>query len=102
MTRARSLLTLALLLALTGPVQAGRELSADEALALVRAGRIQPLSALLARYPQRLAGHLLDVELEREDGRLVYEVEVIGPDGVVREFYLDAASGEIVKEQIEE
>ncbi|MBR9829513.1 MAG: peptidase M4 [Oceanospirillales bacterium] len=89
-------------ISVSGSALAGRDLDADEALALVREGRIQPLSTLLEQHTERLAGHLLDIELEYEDDRLVYEIEVIGTDGVVREFYLDAAEGTILKEKIED
>ncbi|MBV0933466.1 PepSY domain-containing protein [Marinobacterium weihaiense] len=82
--------------------EAGRDLDQDEARQLMLDGRIRPLSELMARHPVRLEGHLLDVELELEDGLLVYEIEVLGADGVVREFYLDAATGQVVKEEIED
>lgn len=89
-------------LVVAAPARAGRELDADEALKLVREGRIQPLTTLMQQHRERLAGHLLDVELEYEDGVLVYEIEVIGADGIVREFNVDAVHGRILKEEIED
>jgi uncharacterized membrane protein YkoI len=93
---------LGLLLGQSTWVNAGRSIDQDEAHELVEEGRIRPLSVLMAQYPERLEGHLLDVELEYEDGTLVYEIEVLGSDGVVREFYLDAATGTVLKEEIED
>lgn len=81
---------------------AGRDLDQNEARRLMLSGQIRPLSELMLLHPERLNGHLLDVELEEEDGRLVYEIEVLGKDGVVREFYLDASSGAVIKEEIED
>jgi uncharacterized membrane protein YkoI len=78
------------------------DIGQDEARRLMLAGKIRPLSELMQLHPRRLSGHLLDVELEEEKGRLVYEIEVLGQDGVVREFYLDASSGAILKEEIED
>jgi uncharacterized membrane protein YkoI len=81
---------------------AGRDLDQNEARRLMLSGQIRPLSELMLLHPERLSGHLLDVELEEEDGRLVYEIEVLDKDGVVREFYLDASSGAVIKEEIED
>lgn len=91
------------LLPLVSPAaMASRDIDQDEARRLMLAGKIRPLSELMQLHPRRLSGHLLDVELEEEKGRLVYEIEVLGQDGVVREFYLDAATGAVVKEEIED
>ena len=68
---------------------------------LVEAGRILPLERLLAMHGERLKGRLLDLELESEDGGYVYELELVGSDGVVREIEIDAASGEILDEERE-
>jgi uncharacterized membrane protein YkoI len=78
------------------------DISQEEARRLMLSGEIRPLAELMQLHPRRLSGHLLDVELEEEKGRLVYEIEVLGQDGVVREFYLDASSGAILKEEIED
>lgn len=87
---------------LSSPAFADRKVDQDDVPALVKAGKVRPLSELLALHPERLEGHLLDAELEYEDDVLVYEIEVLGQDGVVREFYLDAATGVVLKEEIED
>jgi uncharacterized membrane protein YkoI len=51
---------------------------------------------------ESLKGKLLDIEFEEEDGQFIYEFEILGNDGVVREFYLDATSGEIFDVSIED
>lgn len=52
-----------------------------------------PLSELLRRAG--LEDHrLLEVELEREHGRIVYELELLDDNGRVRERYFDAVTGE--------
>jgi len=93
---------MALYVALPAVVQADQDLNQKQARALLREGKIRPLEALMALHPQRLAGRLLDVELERDDGVLVYEIEVLGRDGVVREFDLDAATGEVLDEEVDD
>lgn len=61
--------------------------------ALREAGAILPLAEILERLSLPPGSWVLEAELEREHGRLVYEIEVLGPDGRVREWQLDAASG---------
>lgn len=87
---------LALLLA---PAQA-RDLDQDEALRLRQEGVIQPLQQLLQQAMQRYPGaRLLEAELEEDDDRYVYEVELLTSDGQVRELDLDAVSGRVLKDE---
>ena len=66
---------------------------------LYRQGAIQSLEAIVARARQRYpAARLVEAELLRRDDRLIYEVELIDADGVVRELFFDARSGEPVAE----
>ncbi|WP_313086799.1 PepSY domain-containing protein [Pseudomonas sp.] len=89
---------LALLLAATPAVS--RDLDQDEALRLRREGLILPLENLLqpalARYP---GARLLEAELEQEDDRYVYEIELLTADGVARELELDARDGRLLKDE---
>ena len=68
----------------------------------VEEGRILPLQDLLKRHRARIEGELLDLEVEREHGRIVYELEVMDRKGRVREIYLDAATGEWLEEELED
>ncbi len=74
-------------------------LDQDEVVPLVREGRIIPLEELLTRHRERLQGRLIDLELEHERGRLVYELELIDNQGVVREFLIDARTGQWLGEE---
>ncbi|MDI5891752.1 PepSY domain-containing protein [Halomonas rhizosphaerae] len=62
----------------------------------VREGRIVPLPDILDWLEARYVGQVLEVELERDDGRMTYEVEMLGPQGQVVEFEFDAASGQLI------
>lgn len=88
-----------LLVSLAGAATA-RDLDQDEALRLRRAGVILPLEQLmqpaLGAYP---GATLLEAELEEEDQVLVYEVELLTREGVVRELELDARDGRILKDE---
>ncbi len=65
-------------------------------------GRILPLERLLEMNRERLRGRLLDVELERDDGRYVYEIETIDKHGIVREIEIDATTGEWIDEEVDD
>ncbi|WP_236715524.1 PepSY domain-containing protein [Pseudomonas sp. BMS12] len=91
-----------MLLVLTLGAQA-RDLDQDEALRLRREGVILPLEQLLQAAMQRYPGAaLLEAELEEEDDVLVYEVELLTSEGSVRELELDAQTGRILKDELED
>ncbi|MCY1414991.1 Peptidase propeptide and YPEB domain protein [compost metagenome] len=77
-----------------------RDLDQDEALQLRQQGVILPLEQLLndalGRYP---GAKLLEAELEHKHGRYEYEVELLTPEGVVREIKLDASNGALLKDE---
>lgn len=80
---------------------------ADEPLAhadirrLVETGEVLPLSDILEKHQTRIHGRILDLEVEHEHGRIVYEIEFMGDDGVIHEAYIDASNGDWLKEEIE-
>ncbi|WP_004580579.1 PepSY domain-containing protein [Marinobacter nanhaiticus] len=62
----------------------------------VQAGRIKSLPSVLGELEKKYIGQVVEVEFEREDGVPVYEIEMMGPDGQIVEFEVDAASGELI------
>lgn len=74
----------------------GARFGHDEGCRLRRQADIPPLEQILERVPA--GARLLELETEREHGELVYDIEYLTDEGVVRKVYLDAASGELVKE----
>ena len=62
----------------------------------VEAGRIQPLSQILDNLARDWVGQVIDVDLEDDDGRRLYEIELLGPQGQVVEVEVDAVSGELL------
>ena len=78
----------------SGLVDAGRD--PEEIRRLRGAGQILSLETIIANHRrQHPGGQLLEAELEFERGRYVYELKMLGSDGVVREFEYDARSGEL-------
>jgi uncharacterized membrane protein YkoI len=76
-----------------GGTPAGASNDAEAVHALRQGGEIRPLAELLAR-PELAGMRVLEAELEREYGSMVYELELMDPDGRVYERYYDAATGE--------
>lgn len=64
----------------------------------VRKGRFVPLEHVLADALRRQPGTLVEVELEGDE----YEIEILGSDGVVMELEYDAASGRLLKIEVED
>ncbi|MDS4022766.1 MAG: PepSY domain-containing protein [Candidatus Competibacter sp.] len=68
----------------------------DEIRRLRGAGQILSLETIIASHRREYpGGELLEAELESERGRYVYELRILGDDGVVREFEYDARTGEL-------
>jgi len=68
----------------------------DRVRQLRATGQILALETIIANHRrQHPGGQLLEAELEFEQGRYVYELKMLGDDGVVREFEYDARSGEL-------
>jgi uncharacterized membrane protein YkoI len=65
----------------------------DEAHELRNAGNIIPLSELMG-LPELAGQRVLEAELEREDGRMIYELELLDDAGRVHERYYDAVTGQ--------
>jgi uncharacterized membrane protein YkoI len=80
------------LLALSGAVFADH----DEAYQLVQQGKILPLGQIIELQRREQPGRILEVQLIREDDRLVYLLEVLDRRGRVWQLFYDAATGDTV------
>lgn len=58
---------------------------------------LMPLEEILAKAKQDKAGRVVEVELDRDHGRYVYEVEVIDDAGVEWELKYDARTGQLLR-----
>lgn len=59
-------------------------------------GKVLPLSEVLAKVSSHIPGKVIEVELEVEDGVLVYDLKLLTTKGRLIEVEVDAASGEIL------
>jgi uncharacterized membrane protein YkoI len=98
MRRALLLLPMLLLPLLAAPdaLASGRR-DHERARAALAAGEIRPLAELLAEVERRYVGRVIETELERDDGRWIYEFRLLPPSGRVVELRLDAATGAVLR-----
>ncbi|WP_374675134.1 PepSY domain-containing protein [Ideonella sp.] len=92
----RLLVLMAASWALAAPPARAGEGDHEHAREAVRAGEILPLPALLERLQRQHPGQVLELELEREGGRWVYEVKLLGGDGQVTRLHVDARTAEVL------
>ncbi len=69
----------------------------DEARRLLKSGDILSLELILEKLRTIHPGKILEVELETESGNIVYEIETLGDDGIVRELIIDARTGDLLE-----
>ena len=69
----------------------------DFAKRALEQGRALPLADIIAKISPQVPGKVIEVELEDEDGALVYDLKVLSPQGRLQEIEVDAATGKILK-----
>ena len=65
----------------------------------VQSGQALALPELLERLQRTHPGQVLEIELERDDGRWVYEVKLLQPGGQVVKLAIDARTAEVLKQR---
>lgn len=80
-----------------GPAWPGDEPDHERARAAVAAGNVLPLATGLAKLQRSHPGQVLDLELEKEDGRWVYEIKLLQANGQLVKLEMDAATGELIR-----
>lgn len=61
----------------------------------VERNEIVPLKSILDWIEQNYRGQVVEVEFEKDDGELEYEVDLLTPEGSKIEFEFDARTGEL-------
>lgn len=90
----RALALVAAVLLSAGPVRAERP-HHDAVRHAVESKEILSLSAILDLVRGKLPGEIAGVEIERKNGRWLYEFRVVDSQGRLFEVYVDARTGEI-------
>ena len=69
----------------------------DRARAAVETGEILPLPALLEQLQRTNPGQVLALELEKDDGRWIYEIKLLQNDGRLVKLDVDARTAQVLK-----
>lgn len=69
----------------------------DRARAALEAGEVLPLQKVLERLQRSHPGEVLEVELEREGGRWVYELKLLQSGGRLLRLEVDAKTAEVLR-----
>jgi uncharacterized membrane protein YkoI len=96
--RLKIALTSLLLIGLAQPSAWGSDSRDHErARAAVEAGHVLPLPTLLERLRRTHPGQVLELELERDDGRWIYEIKLLQANGQLLKLDVDAATAQVLQ-----
>ena len=70
----------------------------EQGLLTAKLSMEEAIATAKAKFP----GQVLEAELENEEGKSVYEIEIASSNGVVTEITVDAQSGELLGSEIED
>ncbi|GJM05313.1 MAG: hypothetical protein DHS20C09_13040 [marine bacterium B5-7] len=73
------------------------DLSTDKIKKLKDSGKIMPLEEIIQKVKKHYPGRIIEIELDNEDGRYIYELEFVGKNNIVWELEVDATSGDVLK-----
>ena len=82
--------------AAAGAASARQHQDHEAARAALARGEILPLTRILTVVAQRAPGDILEVELDRDNMRFIYEITVLSPAGKVVEVRLDAKTAAVI------
>ena len=68
----------------------------DRARRAMEAGEIMPLRSIIERVERDYPGQIIEVELERDDGLWVYEIELLRSSGALTKLKLNAGDGTLL------
>ena len=74
----------------------------EEAYRLRERQEIIPLEQILRRLDLGADIRILEIETEFEHGRRVYEIEYLTGGGRIREILIDARSGEVLADEVDD
>lgn len=97
-SRPGGLWVLALLVGSLGlqPAWSGSKDDHNRARQAVQAGQVLPLRSVLERLEREHPGQVMEVELEQEEGRWIYEVKLLQPQGQLVKLKLDARTAALL------
>jgi len=102
-TRSAALLLVSLALSGGSAVlRAGQDATQPDAPRAHKSDDVLSLDEILQRVKTQQPGKVVEAELEHKHGHYVYEIDVIGDDGVKKEFKYDAKTGALLSSKVED
>ncbi len=86
----------ALLLAVAGPACGSDARDHDRARQALEAGEVLPLRTILERVERDNPGQIMEVELERKEGRWIYEIKLLRTGGSLVKLKVNARDGTLL------
>lgn len=80
-------------------VLAGDEHDHDRARRAVERGEVMPLQRILDNVERDHPGQVIEVELEQEKGRWIYEIKVLKTGGALVKLEIDARDGVVLRDR---
>lgn len=74
----------------------------DAARRALEQGEVLPLSRIMQIAEDKTGGRVIEVEFDRDDGRWLYELELVTPGGRLIELEFDGATGQILDREDED
>ncbi|AWI81745.1 hypothetical protein CEW87_21770 [Parazoarcus communis] len=68
----------------------------DRARRALEAGEVMPLRDIIDSVEQSHPGQIIEIELERDDGRWLYELKLLRADGSMAKLLVDARDGRVL------
>ena len=62
-------------------------------------GRIRSLESVLEEIRRDYPGRIIEIELDDDDGRYIYEIELVDERGIVWDLEIDARTGKLLKKK---
>lgn len=81
----------------TAPVARADSDDQDRASEALERHEILPLAGILAKVKRTYGDNVVNIEYEEEQGRRVYEFEIVEHSGQVIEIHVDAATGKVIQ-----
>jgi uncharacterized membrane protein YkoI len=69
----------------------------DRARRALEAGEIMPLSQILDRVERDYPGRVVEIELDRDDGRWIYEIKMLRDGGRLLKLKVDARDARVLR-----
>ena len=82
--------------------EGGRHGDHDDARRAVELRQALPLTRILEIAQDAVPGEIIEVELDREHDRLIYEVDILTQTGRLRQVEIDAQSGAVLEVEDED